>query len=650
MGLLKTIQTTKDFVKSDRKEKWNIIKETSKKGLKATGKGLGKGLGMLGRGVDAFLKKDVPIYKKTRDWMDKRKKDKEKKQKEKDKIEGKKADKKDKDNSKNDSQKESKETDKAEAQEAHLQKQNDIVENNKKDIENFNTENKEEFDKQNKALKDTNAKLDEFEQKLFHSQGGEKTKKKDESKDGEKKDSAGKQLLDGAMGKGKGGLLDTIGSLLGLGAGTALSYGLLKGDEAIHKKADEETDSKIEKKKEEIDEIKGEISQEDKEYLSPDELKDLQKTNTNIKDEKGNPHYLKENANGQKEVSNYVNQIMNGNGNIEEKEAILAELKKRNDVSPEQITKLENHISQIKQGNVNNVNVKTGNININANQSSTQLKADANAPKELKNDNQSLETQLKDQNKELQKSQVEANKQTDIINNIENDNANQNKKTETIAGKPQTKKDIFSNTKDEGTSGETDNRSWFEKMRDWFSGFFGGQNQNQQSGTPQSPQAPGIPSATDMSGGGTASAPAPADSSGSVASGGGGANAGLPQNACPPGSKDCIPGQAQKAGPKDSSEVVSQSQAETEDREGKVTNTPPSPAPTPSNLTAGLQTAQKSDTQGVALNSTSKNLANQTTPGQKPNIVNKEKVIENTITKAAPPDTWDEFKVKKPKI
>lgn len=315
--------------------------------------------------------------------------------------------------------------------------QNDSIDTAKQEIEanneiykDFQEENTKEFNSQNKLIDGIDTKLDNFEQKLFHSQGGDKTALP--QNDGESVEVADtpqvNERIDGSVNEKAQGWIDKLKYGLGFAIGNAASWGMHKIDEYL-RDSNDEADKEIESEKEKNAVIDGQITKEQN-SLSPTEVERLQAEDVTQAPQTldGNPYYLKDNPNKSKNpfskekpksTSGYVNNLINSQGSLDEKLAILAELKKRNDVSPSDIQILQEHINNIKGSNINtgdvNLKVNTGNNNLN-------IQNDKEALKESNLDKKVLEA--KTQTEVMEKLQEKSEKEAKAISEAQVDNTN----------------------------------------------------------------------------------------------------------------------------------------------------------------------------------------------------------------------------------
>lgn len=331
--------------------------------------------------------------------------------------------------------------------EAPEKEQNDSKDAAKKEIEanneiykHFQDNNTKEFNSQNKLIDGIDTKLDNFEQKLFHSQGGEKTalpQNDEEGAEGTDASTANEQI-EGSVDEKAKGWIDKLKYGLGFAVGTAASWGMNKIDEYL-RDSNDEADKEIEAEKEKNAAIDGQITKEQK-NLSPSEVEKLQAQDVTQapKTSNGNPYYLKDNPNKSKNpfsseksknTSDYVDNLIKSQGSLDEKLAILAELKKRNDVSPADIKRLEDHINSIKGGDT-----KTGDVNlkVNAGNNNLNIQNDKEALKESDLDKKVLEA--KEQTVVMEKLQEKSEKEAKAISEAQVDNTNKPDAKQVIQG------------------------------------------------------------------------------------------------------------------------------------------------------------------------------------------------------------------------
>lgn len=304
------------------------------------------------------------------------------------------------------------------------------IEANNEIYKDFQDENTKEFNSQNKLIDGIDTKLDNFEQKLFHSQGGDKTALP--QNDGESVEGADvpqvNEQVEGSVDEKAQGWIDKLKYGLGFAIGGAASWGMNKIDEYL-KDSNDEADKEIESEKDKNAVIDGQITKEQN-NLSPTEVERLQAEDVTQAPQTsdGNPYYLKDNPNKSKNpfskekpksTSGYVNNLINTQGSLDEKLAILAELKKRNDVSQSDIQILEEHINNIKGSDINtgdvNLKVNTGNNNLNIQNDKEALK-DSNLDKKV--------LEAKTQTEVMEKLQEESEKEAKAISEAQVDNTN----------------------------------------------------------------------------------------------------------------------------------------------------------------------------------------------------------------------------------
>ena len=325
--------------------------------------------------------------------------------------------------------------------------QNDSIDTAKQEIEanneiykDFQDENAKEFNSQNKLIDGIDTKLDNFEQKLFHSQGGDKTALP--QNDGESVEGADtpqlNEQVEGSVDEKAQGWIEKLKYGLGFAIGGAASWGMNKIDEYL-KDSNDEADKEIESEKDKNAVIDGQITKEQN-NLSPTEVERLQAEDVMQAPQTldGNPYYLKDNPNKSKSpfskekpkvTSDYVNNLINTQGSLDEKLAILAELKKRNDVSQSDIQILEKHINNIKGSDINtgdvNLKVNTGNNNLNIQNDKEALK-DSNLDKKV--------LEAKTQTEVMEELQEKSEKEAKAISEAQVDNTNKPNVKKVIQG------------------------------------------------------------------------------------------------------------------------------------------------------------------------------------------------------------------------
>lgn len=304
------------------------------------------------------------------------------------------------------------------------------IEANNEIYKDFQDENAKEFNSQNKLIDGIDSKLDNFEQKLFHSQGGDKTALP--QNDGEGVEGADtpqvNEQVEGSVDEKAQGWIDKLKYGLGFAIGSAASWGMNKIDEYL-KDSNDEADKEIESEKDKNAVIDGQITKEQN-SLSPSEVERLQAEDVMQAPQTldGNPYYLKDNPNKSKNpfskekpkvTSDYVNNLINSQGSLDEKLAILGELKKRNDVSQSDIQILEEHINNIKGSDINtgdvNLKVNTGNNNLNIQNDKEALK-DSNLDKKV--------LEAKAQTEVMEELQEKSEKEAKAISEAQVDNTN----------------------------------------------------------------------------------------------------------------------------------------------------------------------------------------------------------------------------------
>lgn len=468
------------------------------------------------------------------------------------------------------------------------------IEANNEIFKDFQDENTKDFNSQNKLIDGIDTKLDNFEQKLFHSQGGDKTALP--QNDGESVEGADtpqvNEQVEGSVDEKAQGWIDKLKYGLGFAIGSAASWGMNKIDEYL-KDSNDEADKEIESEKEKNAVIDGQITKEQN-TLSPSEVERLQAEDVTQAPQTsdGNPYYLKDNPNKSKNpfskekpksTSGYVNNLINSQGSLDEKLAILAELKKRNDVNQSDIQILEEHINNIKGSDINtgdvNLKVNTGNNNLNIQNDKEALK-DSNLDKKV--------LEAKSQTEVMEKLQEESEKEAKAISEAQVDNTN----------KPTVKKVI---------QGSMDKLVSYTR---------GGSNAYSSSSGSNASGA----SVSGVNGNDGASKVSDYSAT-SISSNNIGAN--LPKN--PTGA-----------------ETVTQNEAQVADNKSTPVPVVSSPALTPS-VPASVVT-NNNTTNNIQLNGASKQLAKDTVgTAPKADTVTNEKVVNNQTVEKIPESSWNRF-------
>lgn len=242
-------------------------------------------------------------------------------------------------------------------------------------LNDFKDDNSTQFKKQSKQLRKIDSKLDKFEQKIFHSQGGEKTAlpTKNQSIFGKTKDFFTKHFSKDDSGENKPSFIENNSSLIGMGLGLATWVGGTAFTALKNWWRDNdniETQSIDDKKTIESNSIKTQsIEGKVKQYeYTPPTLREIEKVrDDNLLSEiigaenngSETPSYLKEkksflsyipflDTKPTYELSDEFKEKLNDNDGqyLESKKHLLAKLKSRDDVNKDDLEFLENQIKQ----------------------------------------------------------------------------------------------------------------------------------------------------------------------------------------------------------------------------------------------------------------------------------------------------------------
>lgn len=252
------------------------------------------------------------------------------------------------------------------------------VENPNNDINetlnDFKDDNSTQFEKQSKQLKKIDSKLDKFEQKIFHSQGGEKTAlpTKNQSIFGKTKDFFTKHFSKDYSSENKPSFVDNNSSLIGIGLGLATWVGgtaLTALKNWWNNNDNFETQSVDDKKTIESNSIKTQsIEGKVKQYEhTPPTIREIEKVRddnllSEIIEAENNgsetPSYLKE----KKSLLSYIpfldtkptyelsdefkERLSDDENYLETKKYLLAKLKTRDDVNKDDLKFLENQVEK----------------------------------------------------------------------------------------------------------------------------------------------------------------------------------------------------------------------------------------------------------------------------------------------------------------
>lgn len=241
-------------------------------------------------------------------------------------------------------------------------------------LNDFKDDNSTQFEKQSKQLRKIDSKLDKFEQKMFHSQGGEKTAlpTKNQSIFGKTKDFFTKHFSKDYSSENKPSFIDNNSSLIGIGlglatwaGGTALSTlkNWWNNNDNIETQSIDDKKT-IESNSIETQSIEGKIKQY--EYTPPTKREIEQVRDDNLLSEiieaenngSETPSYLKEkksflsyipflDTKPTYELSDEFKERLSDSENyLETKKYLLAKLKTRDDVKKDDLEFLENQIIQ----------------------------------------------------------------------------------------------------------------------------------------------------------------------------------------------------------------------------------------------------------------------------------------------------------------
>ena len=576
-----------------------------------------------------------------------------------------------KDKEKDTETKENKETQKQDKTNAEVKKSNadevsDRIENNKVDeintsLHEFNDDAQLELSKQSKGIHSIENTLDYFDQKLFHSQGGDKTKLDDAQTQGNISNPSNPSNPSDSNNEEKQGFFSKLkkffsDNIVGLSvAGSALGQGVYENIDEIMGKSEAklaDDDAKLDKviAKESGAKVEGEVSLNDamkdvKPSTQETQEKQVQQVKNDAKSDK--PSFLKENPKfntspdeKQYILSDYVTNIMNSSSNVEEKKEIYNQIKNRQDINKTEITNLENHINEISNTTNNSTNNTTNQKETNVDvtikddrgnvTSQTMTEAQANSvEKDIAKQNELVELT------EEAKKNVKASQELEKVQEAEN--ARNSKSNEKLANKALNDVPKTNPAKDlrPQESGGTINN-----IADWFKSLFSSKTDE------SNPQ---------QSSGGTSSG----GGGGGGSSGGGGdtqAAAGVSGEAGQQGlsggeivsNSDAQKDEAQATKSKELQDKavaeakVKEKQQEAFERQNQT------PAGNPTNQGSKGSSTPSQNLSSVKANNATKDLAQKTTnPSQKPDTITNEKVINNHKVETLPKDSWDEFNTSK---
>ena len=551
----------------------------------------------------------------------------------------------------------------AEVKKSNADEVSDRIENNKVDeintsLHEFNDDAQLELSKQSKGIHSIENTLDYFDQKLFHSQGGDKTKLDDAQTQGTISNPSNSSDSENEEKQGFFSKLKKFFSnnIVGLSvAGSALGQGVYENIDEIMGKSEAklaDDDAKLDKviAKESGAKVEGEVSLNDamkdvKPSTQETQEKQVQQVKNDAKSDK--PSFLKENPKfntspdeKQYILSDYVTNIMNSSSNVEEKKEIYNQIKNRQDINKTEITNLENHINEISNTTNNSTNNTTNQKETNVDvtikddrgnvTSQTMTEAQANSvEKDIAKQNELVELT------EEAKKNVKASQELEKVQEAEN--ARNSKSNEKLANKALNDVPKTNPAKDlrPQESGGTINN-----IADWFKSLFS--SKTDESNPQQS-------SGGSSSGGG----------GGGGSSGGGGgtqAAAGVSGEAAQQGlsggeivsNSDAQKDEAQATKSKELQDKavaeakVKEKQQEAFERQNQT------PAGNPTNQGSKGSSTPSQNLSSVKANNATKDLAQKTTnPSQKPDTITNEKVINNHKVETLPKDSWDEFNTSK---
>ena len=556
----------------------------------------------------------------------------------------------------------------AEVKKSNADEVSDRIENNKVDeintsLHEFNDDAQLELSKQSKGIHSIENTLDYFDQKLFHSQGGDKTKLDDAQTQGTISNPSNPSNSSDSNNEEKQGFFSKLkkffsNNIVGLSvAGSALGQGVYENIDEIMGKSEAklaDDDAKLDKviAKEAGAKVEGEVSLNDamkdvKPSTQETQEKQVQQVKNDAKSDK--PSFLKENPKfntspdeKQYILSDYVTNIMNSSSNVEEKKEIYNQIKNRQDINKTEITNLENHINEISNTTNNSTNNTTNQKETNVDvtikddrgnvTSQTMTEAQANSvEKDIAKQNELVELT------EEAKKNVKASQELEKVQEAEN--ARNSKSNEKLANKALNDVPKTNPAKDlrPQESGGTINN-----IADWFKSLFSSKTDE------SNPQQSSGGSSSGGGGGG-----------GGGSSGGGGgtqAAAGVSGEAAQQGlsggeivsNSDAQKDEAQATKSKELQDKavaeakVKEKQQEAFERQNQT------PAGNPTNQGSKGSSTPSQNLSSVKANNATKDLAQKTTnPSQKPDTITNEKVINNHKVETLPKDSWDEFNTSK---
>lgn len=241
-------------------------------------------------------------------------------------------------------------------------------------LNDFKDDNSTQFKKQSKQLRKIDSKLDKFEQKIFHAQGGEKTAlpTKNQSIFGKTKDFFTKHFSNDNSGENKPTFIDNNSNLIGIGLGLATWAGgaafsalkdLWRNNDNIENQSIDDKKT-IESNSIETQSIEGKVKQYE---YTPPTLREIEKVRddnllSEIIEAENNgseiPSYLKEKKSFLSyipfldrkptyELSDEFKERLSDDENyLESKKYILAKLKSRDDINKDDLKFLENQVEK----------------------------------------------------------------------------------------------------------------------------------------------------------------------------------------------------------------------------------------------------------------------------------------------------------------
>ena len=556
----------------------------------------------------------------------------------------------------------------AEVKKSNADEVSDRIENNKVDeintsLHEFNDDAQLELSKQSKGIHSIENTLDYFDQKLFHSQGGDKTKLDDAQTQGTISNPSNPSNSSDSNNEEKQGFFSKLkkffsNNIVGLSvAGSALGQGVYENIDEIMGKSEAklaDDDAKLDKviAKESGAKVEGEVSLNDamkdvKPSTQETQEKQVQQVKNDAKSDK--PSFLKENPKfntspdeKQYILSDYVTNIMNSSSNVEEKKEIYNQIKNRQDINKTEITNLENHINEISNTTNNSTNNTTNQKETNVDvtikddrgnvTSQTMTEAQANSvEKDIAKQNELVELT------EEAKKNVKASQELEKVQEAEN--ARNSKSNEKLANKALNDVPKTNPAKDlrPQESGGTINN-----IADWFKSLFSSKtdesNPQQSSGGSSSGGGGGGGGGSSGGGGGTQAAAGVSGEAGQQGLSGGE----IVSNS------DAQKDEAQATKSKELQDKavaeakVKEKQQEAFERQNQT------PAGNPTNQGSKGSSTPSQNLSSVKANNATKDLAQKTTnPSQKPDTITNEKVINNHKVETLPKDSWDEFNTSK---